>query len=118
MDKATDNACEKQVSDILFSLGFEPHMLGYYFILDAVQMMATDPVAILKAGLTKYLYPEIGKQHGYTMSKVERAIRHSIDRAFSTGAPGWQEICTKENPPFNGLFISRMAEVIRLKKVS
>ena len=37
--------------------------------------------------ITKQLYPEIAKAYNTTASRVERAIRHSIEVAWSRGKP-------------------------------
>ncbi len=39
----------------------------------------------LIGGITKELYPAIARRFGTTSSKVERAIRHAIEVAWSRG---------------------------------
>ncbi len=46
--------------------------------------MAVDDMDVLNA-ITKVLYPTIAKMHQTTASRVERAIRHAIEVAWSRG---------------------------------
>lgn len=71
--------------------------------------------------VTKRLYPEVAKVHGTTWLKVERAIRHAIEVAWTRGSP---EVKTKyfgytidaeRGKPTNSEFLSMAAEIVRQK---
>lgn len=47
-------------------------------------MMAVDDMDVLNA-ITKILYPTVAKKYQTTSSRVERAIRHAIEVAWSRG---------------------------------
>ena len=49
-------------------------------------MMVVENMDLLNF-ITKQLYPEIAKAYNTTASRVERAIRHSIEVAWSRGKP-------------------------------
>ncbi len=66
--------------------------------------------------ITKELYPCIAKEFETTASKVERAIRHAIEVAWSRGKIenineifGYN-IYTKNDKPTNGEFIALIAD--------
>ena len=71
--------------------------------------------------ITKRLYPEIAKAYGTTSSRVERAIRHSIEVAWSRGKPETMNdifgytIHTGKGKPTNSEFIAMVADRIRLQ---
>ena len=46
--------------------------------------MAVEDMDVLNA-VTKVLYPTVAKKHKTTSSRVERAIRHAIEVAWSRG---------------------------------
>lgn len=46
--------------------------------------MAVDDMDVLNA-ITKVLYPTVAKKYQTTSSRVERAIRHAIEVAWSRG---------------------------------
>ena len=46
--------------------------------------MAVDDMEVLNA-ITKILYPTVAKKNQTTSSRVERAIRHAIEVAWSRG---------------------------------
>jgi len=73
---------------------------------------------------TKELYPGIGKRFNTSASKVERAIRHAIEVAWSRGridtlnkAFGCR-VATKEDKPTNGEFIAMLSDKFRLEDIS
>ena len=74
--------------------------------------------------ITKELYPSIGKCYNTSASKVERAIRHAIEVAWSRGridtlnkAFGCR-VATKEDKPTNGEFIAMLADKLSLEQRS
>ena len=76
----------------------------------------------LMGRITKELYPGIARRFGTTSSKVERAIRHAIEVAWSRGridtlnkAFGCR-VATKEDKPTNGEFIAMIADKLALEQ--
>jgi hypothetical protein len=71
---------------------------------DAIKMVIADPN--LLGGITKELYPSIAKKYNTTPSRVERAIRHAIEVAWTRGRVetidmifGYTSTRIKENLP-------------------
>ncbi|MBQ2667744.1 MAG: sporulation transcription factor Spo0A [Clostridia bacterium] len=71
------------ITDILHKIGVPAHIKGYQYLRDAIILSVQDPDVI--SAVTKLLYPSVAKQHETTSSRVERAIRHAIEVAWSRG---------------------------------
>ena len=71
--------------------------------------------------ITKVLYPTIAKKHQTTPSRVERAIRHAIEVAWSRGKMDTIDelfgytVSTGKGKPTNSEFIALIADKIRLE---
>lgn len=70
--------------------------------------------------ITKQLYPAIAEQYGTTASRVERAIRHAIEVAWSRGSVetinelfGYT-VSAGKGKPTNSEFVALIADKIRL----
>ena len=83
-------------------------------------MMAVDDMEVLNA-ITKILYPTVAKKNQTTSSRVERAIRHAIEVAWSRGKLDTLEalfgytVSNGKGKPTNSEFIALVADTIRLK---
>ena len=81
--------------------------------------MAVEDMDVLNA-ITKVLYPTVAKKYQTTSSRVERAIRHAIEVAWSRGrmetldALFGYTINTGKGKPTNSEFIALIADRIRL----
>ena len=82
--------------------------------------MAIEDMDILNA-ITKQLYPAIAKKFDTTPSRVERAIRHAIEVAWSRGKMDTIEklfsysISMGKGKPTNSEFIALIADRMRLE---
>ena len=71
--------------------------------------------------ITKVLYPTIAKMHQTTASRVERAIRHAIEVAWSRGKLDTLDelfgytVSNGKGKPTNSEFIALIADTIRLE---
>ncbi len=71
--------------------------------------------------ITKILYPTVAKKNQTTSSRVERAIRHAIEVAWSRGKLDTLEalfgytVSNGKGKPTNSEFIALVADTIRLK---
>jgi two-component system response regulator (stage 0 sporulation protein A) len=83
-------------------------------------MLSVDNSEMLNS-ITKMLYPSIAKRHKTTPSRVERAIRHAIEVAWSRGnmevlnAMFSYTVSTGKGKPTNSEFIALIADRIRLQ---
>ena len=110
---------ESDVTNIIHEIGVPAHIKGYQYIRSAI-MMVVENMDLLNF-ITKQLYPEIAKAYNTTASRVERAIRHSIEVAWSRGKPEVMNeifgytIHTGKGKPTNSEFIAMVADRIRLQ---
>ena len=71
--------------------------------------------------ITKQLYPEIAKSYHTTPSRVERAIRHAIEVAWSRGQIDNVDnifgytVSASKGKPTNSEFIAMIADKLRLE---
>ena len=121
MVKLYRNTLEERISNIFLNVGIPPHIKGYSFLREGVILAVEKPEVIMH--ITKKLYPMIGKKYDTTPSKVERAIRHAIEVAWSRGRIesinnilGVRAFVGKEKPT-NGEFIALVADKMQLEKV-
>lgn len=109
---------EKDVTDMIHELGVPAHIKGYQYLREAI-MMSVEDVEML-GSITKILYPTIAKKFQTTPSRVERAIRHAIEVAFSRGRMETLEdlfgytVSRGKGKPTNSEFIALIADKIRL----
>ena len=110
---------ETRVTDMIHEIGIPAHIKGYHYLRDAI-IMAVDDMDVLNA-ITKVLYPTIAKMHQTTASRVERAIRHAIEVAWSRGKLDTLDelfgytVSNGKGKPTNSEFIALIADTIRLE---
>jgi two-component system response regulator (stage 0 sporulation protein A) len=109
---------EVEVTNIIHEMGIPAHIKGYQYLREAI-MMVVEEVDLL-GSITKILYPRIAAKFDTTSSRVERAIRHSIEVAWSRNNIetikkffGYT-INTERGKPTNSEFIALVADKLRL----
>lgn len=116
--KETVHNLEQDVTNMIHEIGVPAHIKGYQYLREAIMMSVENPAMI--SSITKILYPTIAKQFQTTPSRVERAIRHAIEVAWSRGrmetldALFGYTIDTGKGKPTNSEFIALIADKIRL----
>lgn len=109
---------EQDVTNMIHEIGVPAHIKGYQYLREAIMMAVEDTGMI--SSITKILYPTIAKKFQTTPSRVERAIRHAIEVAWSRGKMETLEslfgytIDTSKGKPTNSEFIALIADRIRL----
>lgn len=112
---------ENQVTTIIHEVGVPAHIKGYHYLRDAIIMSVNDMEML--GAVTKILYPTIAKKHNTTSSRVERAIRHAIEVAWTRGKIDTindlfgYTIDEGKGKPTNSEFIALIADKIRLSKI-
>lgn len=114
---------ETEVTNIIHEIGVPAHIKGYQYLRDAIIMVVKD-IEVINS-ITKLLYPTIAKMYNTTPSRVERAIRHAIEVAWSRGQMETIDSLFKytvnvgKGKPTNSEFIAMIADKLRLElKVS
>jgi len=108
-----------QITNIIHEIGVPAHIKGYMFLREAINMVVND--MDLLSAVTKELYPLVGKKFNTTASRVERAMRHAIDVAWTRGDVetinkifGYS-INNEKGKPTNSEFIAMVADKLRLQ---
>lgn len=110
---------ETDVTNIIHEIGVPAHIKGYQYLRDAIIMSVND-MEMLNS-ITKILYPMIAKKHQTTPSRVERAIRHAIEVAWSRGKMDTIDelfgytVNGGNGKPTNSEFIALIADKVRLE---
>lgn len=113
------SSIDEKISSVFISIGIPAHIKGYHFLREAVKMVINEPDSINR--ITKELYPGIAKKFNTSASKVERAIRHAIEVAWTRGRIeninqmfGFK-VYGKNDKPTNGEFIALIADKLLLE---
>ncbi|MDR3262830.1 MAG: sporulation transcription factor Spo0A [Clostridiales bacterium] len=113
------NSVDEKIANIFISVGIPAHIKGYQFLREAIKMAINNPEII--NNITKKLYPNIAEKYDTSSSKVERAIRHAIEVAWSRGKIEninnifGIKIYTASDKPTNGEFIALVADKMLLE---
>ncbi len=111
---------DERLSSLFLTIGIPAHIKGYNFLREAVKMVVEKRDTINR--ITKDLYPGIASIYHTSSSKVERAIRHAIEVAWSRGRVEMLnkafgcKVVTREEKPTNGEFIAMIADKILCEK--
>jgi two-component system response regulator (stage 0 sporulation protein A) len=118
-EEAAPHNLESDVTEIIHEIGVPAHIKGYQYLRDAIILSVHD-VDMLNS-ITKILYPTIAKKYQTTSSRVERAIRHAIEVAWSRGKMDTIDemfgytIHNDKGKPTNSEFIALITDRIRLE---
>ena len=108
-----------EVTNIIREIGIPAHIKGYQYLRDAIIMIISE-IELLGA-VTKILYPRIAEKYNTTPSRVERAIRHAIEVAWSRGNIDMinrlfgYTIKKEKGKPTNSEFMAMVADKLRLE---
>ena len=109
---------QEEVTSIIHEIGIPAHIKGYLYLREAI-LMVVEEVELLGM-VTKVLYPRIAERYDTTSSRVERAIRHAIEVAWSRNNIDiikkffGYTINTERGKPTNSEFIALVADRLRL----
>lgn len=74
---------QENIGDVLKRIGIPCHLLGYHYIQDAVRISISDPMKFSK--FATIVYGDVASKNKTPPTRVERAIRHAIEKAFTHG---------------------------------
>lgn len=109
---------EQEVENLMSEIGVPTHIEGYKYLRDAI-LMAVNDFDLINS-ITKHIYPGIASEYGISRSRVERAIRHAIEVAWSRGQVDTILALLGHNSsigtgqPTNTEFIAMVADKLRL----
>ncbi|MBU2700982.1 two-component system response regulator (stage 0 sporulation protein A) [Sporomusaceae bacterium BoRhaA] len=108
-----------EVTNIIREIGIPAHIKGYQYLRDAIMMIISE-IELLGA-VTKVLYPMIAEKYQTTPSRVERAIRHAIEVAWSRGNIEMinrlfgYTVKLEKGKPTNSEFMAMIADKLRME---
>jgi two-component system response regulator (stage 0 sporulation protein A) len=112
------DSMEAAVTLAIQRIGIPPHIRGYRYVRDAIMMVARD-MSLLKS-VTTQLYPRIAKKYDTLPTRVERALRHAIEVAWTRGdMDAIQEyfgftVDSEKGKPTNSEFIAMIADRVTI----
>ena len=118
----TPKSFDEKVTAIFLVAGIPAHIKGYHYLREGIRLVYNDPDLINR--ITKELYPGIAKRFDTSPSKVERAIRHAIEVAWTRGkienlnSLFGYNIYGKNDKPTNGEFIALVADKLLMEEQS
>lgn len=119
MQVVKDRNIDTEVTAIIHEIGIPAHIKGYRYLREAI-LMVVNRIELL-GGITKELYPTIARNHNTTPSRVERAIRHAIEVAWSRGNVEiinglfGHTVSRDRGKPTNSEFIAMVADKLRME---
>lgn len=117
--RARTKSLDLEVTNIIHQIGVPAHIKGYLYLREAIMMVAKD--LDLLGAVTKELYPLVAEKYNTTPSRVERAIRHAIEVAWSRGNVDvinnlfGYTIDVNRGKPTNSEFIAIIADKLRVE---
>lgn len=106
----------EKIISYLSLIGMPPHYKGYRYLLEAVLLVSQDKVWL--DGVTKDLYPHVGRRFGTSATQVERAIRHAIEITWEKGNLAELErlfpylVDAEKGKPTNSSFMAALGDII------
>lgn len=106
------------IANKLNQIGVPASLKGYRYMITAIKEVLEDETAL--EGVTKVLYPGVAKKHNSTPQRVEKAIRHAIEVAWSrnNGSKLKEEfeysINSGKTRPTNSEFIAVLSQKIKM----
>ena len=109
---------QQKITTFIHEIGIPAHIKGYQYLREAIILVYED--VELLGSITKTLYPEIATKFQTTPSRVERAIRHAIEVAWSRGNADTIShmfgftVNVSKSKPTNSEFIAMIADKMRI----
>ncbi len=116
-----ENSLDKKITMLLHEVGIPAHIKGYVYLREAIKKCFNNQ-GMYMGGITKILYPDIAIQYKTTGSRVERAIRHAIEVAWSRGDTSTinkifgYSISRLKDKPTNSEFIAMIADYLLIEE--
>lgn len=119
-NKFREKELEIEITNLIHEVGVPAHVKGYKYLRDSITMAVNDPD--IMSAVTKELYPLVATKNNTTASRVERAIRHAIEIAWTRGRIETIDslfgytIKTDKGKPTNSEFIAIISDKLRLEQ--
>lgn len=112
-DRGDGGLLKKDLERMLSMLGVPSRLKGYQYLKAAVDLCVQSMEEL--DGVTKRLYPDIGRMYQTSAETVEHAIRHAIEAAWQRGDERTQKRLfgysrMEGRRPTNSEFIARLTD--------
>ena len=114
-----NNILAIKIANILHQIGISPNLKGYRYLREEIKMTVENFSVI--DSITKEIYPSVAQKFNTTPSRVERATRHAIEKAWDKGDPevlngmfGYT-IDSRKGKPTNSEFIAMIADKLLME---
>ena len=110
-----------RIAEILLELGIPARLGGYDYITQSIEICYNDGKK-LRRNVCKGLYCEIAQANNTTPSRVERAIRHAIERMCDRASPQVLEkyfgntMAIDKGKPTNTEFLAAIVTYLKLEE--
>lgn len=71
---------EDKIRKLVKSLGITPDLKGYKYIISSIEILCKNMDSLM----TKEVYPTVAKTYNTTSARVERVIKHAVDKLFNS----------------------------------
>ena len=107
------------VCNMLKDIGMPANLQGYTYLRSAILVCIHDETNL--ECVTKLLYPSIAKKYNTTPTRVERSMRHAIEKAFQRGNMAAIDsmfgytVDSARSKPTNSEFIATLTTQVKLQ---
>lgn len=104
------NIAENEITKLLYNFNIHSNLLGYGYLQEALKIFVDNKGPV---PMTTVVYKQVADKFKTTPSRVERAIRHSIGKAYSNnfGCLG-NKIRKFSSRPTNSEFIAIAYQIL------
>lgn len=120
--KLTNEELDRNIAELLHKLAIAPHLKGYKYLKQAIISVINDKGML--DSITYKIYPLVAEMFDTTPTRVERAIRSSIENAWDRCRVETIEqifgysLDARKGKPSNSEFIAMIADRVILDKHS
>jgi hypothetical protein len=108
---------ERQIAELLISLGFKPNHRGYRYALTALKQIQSRP-ELLDRKIYTALFPAVAEKYGANPKAIDRCLRTCMETCQQTGTEAWLRFADTywhgDDRPTVGRFLATVSEVVRL----
>jgi two-component system, response regulator, stage 0 sporulation protein A len=118
--KISDEELDRSIAELLHRLAIAPHLKGYKYLKQAIISVINDKGML--DSITYKIYPFVAEMFGTTPTRVERAIRSSIENAWDRCRVETIEqifgysLDERKGKPSNSEFIAMIADRVMLDR--
>lgn len=116
--KTAYNITEEEIESLLLDLGAAPQYNGYWLAKYSLVLISREPERLQL--VTKWLYPDVGREYQMRDMAVERNIRTMVQKIWETNRPELRRLegFSREKRPSSSQFLSMLWTHLVKQKLS